>query len=599
MDNLIPPITVPNLPATGSDKVVSGEIENLPADFPEIKPGESLLLKVLMSENSNLSSSMLTSVKVNFNNQEVELPLDLKLDVPLDLPQQEDNRLAVKISSVSPQKIEVKLASVNNESPAKFIASPQLQTNLNINAAAIQPQPSPAVNKVSAVQPQLSQAVEKPLIVDTGKAAANVTFHALELPQVIENLARPLNLPLNVANLINENFQGAKIEVSLNSFVPENIPSGKKVQPNPVFKMLPQLDEPLQNSFERLRLVIGNFAEQMTNGREPGADQIDNLVSQIKNEILPLKNAPLSGEAVSKPDNQVMALKTVIGNVLPDSLLKTENGTKAVLEIRDIIFPERSPRVNLGDLISSAKLVEDLTSLRPLLNSGLTPAPQTAHSLHSILTLFEPLKEIERQDLSAKIIAKFPAFNDNMLPNMVNFIKGAMTHDLDAWLGKAVVKELQTAGAEGQEVANRLNGFMNATNREGVSWRMVEIPFFSGDSISKIRVAIKKFADDEENKNRPKKDKYATRFVVDTSFSVLGDFQFDGFSFVKDRRFDLIIRTSKEVGDDLYANILRLFKTTLSNLDYAGNVKINVKENFIKVCDDEVRDKTLKHGIYI
>ena len=182
---------------------------------------------------------------------------------------------------------------------------------------------------------------------------------------------------------------------------------------------------------------------------------------------------------------------------------------------------------------------------------------------------------------------------------MVNFIKGAMTHDLEAWLGKAVVKELQTAGAEGQEVANRLNGFMNATNREGVSWRMVEIPFFSGDSISKIRVAIKKFADDEENKNRPKKDKYATRFVVDTSFSVLGDFQFDGFSFVKDRRFDLIIRTSKEVGDDLYANILRLFKTTLSNLDYAGNVKINVKENFIKVCDDEVRDKTLKHGIYI
>ncbi len=599
MDNLISPITVPNLPATGSDKVVSGEIENLPADFPEIKPGESLLLKVLMSENSNISSSMLTSVKVNFNNQEVELPLNLKLDVPLDLPQKEDNRLAVKIMSVSPQKIEVKLASVNNESPTKFIASPQLQTNPNMNAAAAQQQIPQTGNKASAARLPLPQAVEKPLIVDTGKAASNVTFHVLELPQVIENLSRPLNLPLNVTNLINENFQGAKIEVSLNSFVPENIPAGKKVQPNPVFKMLPQLDEPLQNSFERLRLVIGNFAEQLTNGRQPSGEQIDNFVSQIKNEILPLKNAQLSGEAVSKPDNQVMALKTVIGNVLPDSLLKTENGTKAVLEIKDIIFPERAPRVNLGDLISSAKLVEDLTSLRPLLNAGLTPMSQTSHSLHGILTFLEPLKEIERQDLSAKIIAKFPAFNENMLPNMVNFIKGAMTHDLEAWLGKAVVKELQGAGTEGQEVANRLNGFMNATNREGVSWRMVEIPFFSGDGISKIRVAIKKFADDEENKNRPKKDKYATRFVVDTSFSVLGDFQFDGFSFVKDRRFDLIVRTSKEVGEDLYANILRLFKTTLSNLDYAGNVKINVKENFIKVCDDEVRDKTLKHGIYI
>lgn len=598
MDSLIPPITTPNLTAVGADRVVSGEIENLPADFPEIKPGQSLLLKVLMTENPNLSSSMLTSLKVNFNNQTVELPLDLKLDIPLELPQQNDNQIAVKITSVTPEKIEIKLVSVNNDPPAKFISAPNNQPNFlspGIQAPIIAaPVQSPTVSKPQ----EMTTVTAKPLIVDTGKAAQTVSFHALELPQIIENIVRPLNLPLPVINAVNESFQGAKIEISLNSFVPETLLVGKQIQPNPVFTMLSQLDEPLQHSFERLRLVISNFSEQVGSG-EPSPEQLDNLVNQIKNEILPFKNSPLSGEAISKPDNQLMALKTVIGNVLPDTSLKTETGVKVVLEIKNIIFPEKAPRINVADLMSSAKLVEDLASLRPLLNSGLTPTPHTIHSLHSILTILEPLKEIERPDLSAKIIAKFPSFNDNMIPNMVNFIKGAMTNDLEAWLSKAVVKELHAAGVEGQEVANRLNGYLNATNREGISWRMVEIPFFSGDNISKIRVAIKKFAEDEENNRKPQKDKYAARFVVDTSFSVLGEFQFDGFSFVKDRRFDLIIRTSKEVGDDLYANILRLFKTTLSNLDYSGNVKINVKENFIKVCEDEVRDKTLKNGIYI
>lgn len=596
MNNLISPITPPNLPVSGADKVVNGEIETLPAEFPEIKPGENLLLKVLMNENSNQVSSMLTSLKVSINNQTIELPLDIKLDIPLDLPAEQDNQIAVKITSVNPEKIEIKLVSVNNESPAKFISTPNAVPNL---AATPQPQNMGALSKTPSVSQQHS-AVEtaKPLIVDTGKAAQNVSFHALELPQILENIARPLNLPIPVMNAVTDSFQGAKIEVKLNSFVPETVPSGEKMQTNPMFAILPQLDEPLQNSIERLRLVVSSFAEK-TGTNPPTVEQLDNLVSQIKNEIIPFKNSPLSGEAVSKPDNQLMALKTVIGNVLPDTPLKTETGAKVVLEIQNIIFPDKAPRINLEDLMSSAKLVEDLASLRPLLNSGLTPAPQTTNSLHHILSILEPLKEIERPDLSAKIIAKFPSFNNNMLPNMVNFIKGAMKQDLEAWLGKTVVKELHSAGIEGQETANRLSGFLNSTNREGISWRIVEIPFFSGESISKIRVAIKKFADDEENKKTPKKDKLSARFVVDTSFSVLGDFQFDGFSFVKDRRFDLIIRTSKEVGDDLYANILRLFKTTLNNLDYTGNMKVNVKENFIKVCEDEVRDKTLKHGIYI
>ena len=87
--------------------------------------------------------------------------------------------------------------------------------------------------------------------------------------------------------------------------------------------------------------------------------------------------------------------------------------------------------------------------------------------------------------------------------------------------------------------------------------------------------------------------------MVDTSFSQLGAFQFDGFSFVKDRQFDLIIRTSQAIDEDLKSNIFGIFKTTLHNLNYTGTIKINVKENFIKICEDENKEETLKQGLYV
>ena len=181
---------------------------------------------------------------------------------------------------------------------------------------------------------------------------------------------------------------------------------------------------------------------------------------------------------------------------------------------------------------------------------------------------------------------------------MVNFVKGAMKRNVTEWIGKELTEELNRSGAEGREVISRLNGFINANSREGVSWRMVEIPFLDGGSLSKIRVAVKKYDDDEKEKNAEGKSRFGTRFVVDTSFSRLGAFQFDGFSVAKERRFDLIIRTSRSVGNDLCANIMRIFKTTLNEVGYAGSINVNVKENFIKICEDE-RSETLKDGIYI
>ena len=86
---------------------------------------------------------------------------------------------------------------------------------------------------------------------------------------------------------------------------------------------------------------------------------------------------------------------------------------------------------------------------------------------------------------------------------------------------------------------------------------------------------------------------------MDTEFTRLGGFQFDGFSFAKDRRFDLVIRTQKNIDDDLYANIIKIFKTTLHDLQYVGNIKINLKENFIKISENNTGDKFISQDLFV
>ena len=185
-----------------------------------------------------------------------------------------------------------------------------------------------------------------------------------------------------------------------------------------------------------------------------------------------------------------------------------------------------------------------------------------------------------------------------MLSNMLKFIKAGNEKNIDLWLGKEIMSELQNFGREGLEVGQKLTEFFQNSIKETSQWKIVDIPFLNGDAINRIRLAIKNFKD-EENKANQSKKKQSARFVVDTNFSQLGNFQFDGFTFNKERHFDLIIRTNQDIPQDLKKNIFAIFKNTLHQLEYKGTIKINIKENFIKIYENEEKEDILKQGLYI
>ena len=84
--------------------------------------------------------------------------------------------------------------------------------------------------------------------------------------------------------------------------------------------------------------------------------------------------------------------------------------------------------------------------------------------------------------------------------------------------------------------------------------------------------------------------------MIETEFSKLGAFQFDGLSVASECRLDLVIRTSKKMEEDFCLAIINLFKKSLYDLEYIGSIKINQSESFIKI-DKEIQ--ALPSGVYI
>ena len=231
------------------------------------------------------------------------------------------------------------------------------------------------------------------------------------------------------------------------------------------------------------------------------------------------------------------------------------------------------------------------------MNTGSSKQALPTSSVDNILKSIKKL-EIDDPQLYEKVAAKLPADNESMLQNMVAFTKATVKNDIRHWLGNDIVTELENKGDTGKAVLAELQSTLQGNNRQSPLWRVIEIPYYVENHMEQIRLAIKQYPDEEENENTPK-EKFGTRFIVDTNFTQLGAFQFDGFSFAKDRRFDLIIRTARYIEDDLYTNIIRIFKQTLNDVQYVGNIKINLKENFIKISENNSDDNVLAQGLFI
>ena len=293
---------------------------------------------------------------------------------------------------------------------------------------------------------------------------------------------------------------------------------------------------------------------------------IENMVHELKNELMPLVGKTFP--AVANTTETEIYFSSSLGNITPRQQINLPEVAFAEIEIANIILSSEAKEISLQTL-----------------------PEKIWQSLQKIKT--------ESPEIYEKVAARLPADNEHMLLNMRAFVKAATNGDIKEWLGNDLIEQLENSGPKAQQVLSELQSALQSGNKQTTPiWRVIEIPYYVENRIDSIRLAIKQYPEDEDNDSEMRK-KIGTRFVVDTNFTRLGAFQFDGFSIAKERRFDLIIRTENNVGDDLCAEIMRLFKTSLNEVGYVGNLKINLKENFIKISENGLEDKFLSQDLFV
>ncbi|MBE6459355.1 MAG: hypothetical protein E7010_06095 [Alphaproteobacteria bacterium] len=518
-----------------SDKTVLLNVAQLPSG---IKIGDTILLEMLMNSSQTTDNSQ-TDVVLNILSDKQKIPLQPKGELPQ------------KLDTLLPRQYMAKVVSENTLQLILSDKRPQITDNQNISQETI---------IIKETNVSLPQAKLQPL---SGRQVLGQVMQELKLPQPIQNQINQL-LPPTLISLRIENPVVVKTEY-------------------PIL-------EPLKIAVQNLSsAVVANDTPQIIQTRDNVMQALHNLVTQ--------KFIAVTASATSnKVLTDIPQLKSPLGIIQLETSLKLPPEIKLEVMVTDVHTEKQMPQVELPlqtleKIFSQPELSlifpkADATSLQNLLQNR-------DEAVTNLLKVFEPLHDMPQTTLP--ILQKLPTLNKSLLSNLYAFYKAARNQDAEIWLGREIVTDLQSTGQKGQAVLQNLQEMVSISTRETPLWRLIEIPLFDGSQVIPFKLAVKKDMDKEQQEYQP--DEKAVRFVIETEFSKLGAFQLDGFSVVKKRKLDLIVRTSKPQNDDFCTHIINLFKTSLYNVGYIGNITVNQKEAFIKTEADGVVN--LPEGVFI
>lgn len=346
--------------------------------------------------------------------------------------------------------------------------------------------------------------------------------------------------------------------------------------------------------------ILGSLKAEITKTGAENYPKTQEYISNLQNTIKQAASNP------QNPNNIKQDLEAAVNKLIGQSIkgevserfndltgVKTDIGTTFFFS--KIKLP-LSEKVDVNIIDKMPKYENEIKVLDTILKIINSKEEKSAPDIEKIIKseFFKPLQKLNADvppEIFNVIINKLPLQSDNLLEKIFNFYQAATKQDITLMLGRETVKNIVESDKNSKQVISELTNFVANSTKETPSWRIVEMPLFDGNQMNLLKIATKK----DSRKNPKQKKESGTRFVVETEFSKLGSFQFDGFSNIEKRNFDLIIRTSSDLAEDFCTNIINLFKKTLYTLNYSGTIKINRQENFINLQDTE----TPNEGIYI
>ncbi|MBQ8436666.1 MAG: hypothetical protein IJX20_03345 [Alphaproteobacteria bacterium] len=567
MTNVLPPLNQPTIDIGSSTGNFTGSIDNAATNINigNLSVGQQITVQINPQSLTQIGNNFLFNLDlslpdINGNTQTVtaavELPPQLKLP-----PQ--TTEMQIRIIAHTSQKLDFRIINIAGKPTSSLVLPTESFKSVMTNSSVIADNTLPTVINIQKhpllplkLQPLVEQIItQSPL---SSRQVAEFTQSlpdfrikteitqvqpqpAVQQPQtasVTVSSAQFSQLPPEIADKLAQTVQNL-----LQNIVPTDINTH---QPMPSNAVLPQTTQ------QFLPLTASS-----------------SVYSSVEQILQQLVGRELPAQVIEKGELKV--LQTPLGEIIPELPLKLEVGDQLLLKISELIIPHEDNKV--------AKIYSPITN--------------------KIIDIIKPLQGQIIPEVFTALIEKIPTDNPKMLSNIISFLKAAASENIVDWLGGEIVENLRLSGLEGQESLNRLESLLIGRKEENSQWRIIEVPFYDTENLRQIRVAIRKYTKEGASRRSRQAKPDAARFVIDTTFTALGAFQFDGFSIAKDKRFDLIIRTEKDISEDFCSQIMCLFRNSLSAVDYAGNIRINIKEKFIKLCEDNSETTILQDGLYI
>jgi len=220
--------------------------------------------------------------------------------------------------------------------------------------------------------------------------------------------------------------------------------------------------------------------------------------------------------------------------------------------------------------------VELQTVGAPTLPPSLPPTdkPPAATPQTNWPALDEAMETLRQTDPAAaqQLTQRLPEIGPRLGPTLIAMTAAIQSGNVRGWLGEGPSKALERAGRKDllSSIKSDLGGMTSAASlpAAGGEWMSMMVPMMFGSEIERIRMTVRRPPDDEETADA--REDEGTRFLVDVDMSRLGALQLDGLVKRKSKRFDLIVRSQKPLGDELRREISAIFGRSLEGLNMVG-----------------------------
>ena len=214
-------------------------------------------------------------------------------------------------------------------------------------------------------------------------------------------------------------------------------------------------------------------------------------------------------------------------------------------------------------LPKGTQVVFELEAVTPAARAAQTELapPRPAALIYSWPALDEALTLLQQLDGAAgqALLAgsNVPRPGPRLASTILFFLQALGRGDLNGWLGQQAAEALGRAGRSdllsrmGQDLAQ----LGRLSDNAGSEWRFLPFPLFDGGPVQPLRLFVRSRRD--RGGGGAEGDEEPTRFILEVEISHFGDLQLDGL--VRDRRFDLVLRTRKPLSEVMRRDIAVIF----------------------------------------